>query len=175
MLAAERYEDAARLFEPLAEQGSVTALLSLGWMHNAGRLGASNRVAAVEYWESAASKGSPEAIYYLGRNKLESGDANTARDLFMQGALLGQKSCIYRAGKMLVQGQGGVTDRERGMEMLQHAAQQGHVYARRMVLGLEYRASRSVLRKIVLSCAMISHTLKNLPRFLKHADTNDFG
>lgn len=175
MLTSERYEDAARLFEPLAKKDSVAALLNLGWMHNTGRLGAPNKVAAVEYWMRAANKGSPEALYYLGCNKLENGDANSARDLFMKGAQLGQKSCIYRAGKMLVLGEGGFQERDRGMEMLQQAADSGHHYARRLLLGIEYRASRSIVRKIALACMMISHTFRGLPRYIKNPNTDDVG
>ena len=65
-MQAGNFKEAARLYEPLAEQGSETALINLGTMYERGRLGRPDEKRAVSLWKRAASAGSAAAKYRLG-------------------------------------------------------------------------------------------------------------
>jgi len=150
-----RYEESARLFEPLAKRGSEPALINLGWMYHRGRLGRPDLDKAMSYYERAANSGSARAKHYLGRALIEKGDAQRARVVFVKGAGQGNTPCMFMAGKMLVRGQGGDPDTQGGVAWLARAAESGHVHAQRELLRLEMRSAPSLwhrmltLRKII--------------------------
>ena len=61
------YDEAVRLLRPLAERNSAYALLTLGWIYEAGVTGTPDDDAARSLYEDAVSHGSPDACLYLGR------------------------------------------------------------------------------------------------------------
>jgi TPR repeat protein len=150
VLETGAYEKSARLFEPLAERGSVTALLNLGWMYNNGRLGPRDIEKAISFYERAARTGSASAKHYLGNALRRKGELQRARALFIEGAEQGNTPCMTMAGKMMVRGQGGVKDLQAGTAWLERAAGTGHLYARRELLRLEIEKSRSPFGKLRL-------------------------
>jgi hypothetical protein len=147
-LEAWNYRAAARLFEPLAERGSVYALINLGWMYSRGHLGARDPKKAIALWEEAVRMGSIDAKHRIARTLLDNGDLPRARTLFLEGAEWGYKPSIYWAGRMLIHGQGGEADRRAGVALLKRAADGGHVFAHRELLRLELNDARSVLGRL---------------------------
>lgn len=147
-LEAWNYREVARLFEPLAERGSVYALINLGWMYNRGHLGARDPKTAIALWNEAARMGSIDAKHRIARALLDNGDSPRARALFLEGAEWGHKPSIYWAGRVLVRGLGGEADRQAGVALLGRAAERGHVFARRELLRLELNDTRSVLGRL---------------------------
>lgn len=59
------YNEAAKIFEPLANQGSGDALFNLGLMYHGGMGVARDERAAVKFYHQAADKGSVLAQEYL--------------------------------------------------------------------------------------------------------------
>jgi hypothetical protein len=125
------YAEAARLFAPLAERCSETALLNLGWMHEHGRLGPIDLDKAISFYERAAQTGSARAKSYLGQALKDKGDLKRARAVFIEGAEQGDVRCMATAGAMLAHGQGGKANVEAGAAWLACAADSGDTFARR--------------------------------------------
>jgi TPR repeat protein len=92
-LKAENYQQAARLFEPLAERGSKWAHAILGWMHLYGHLGPRDVAKAIAALEKADSPGYGDAKYYLGLALLKKGDRDRAETVFRDGAAEGDARC----------------------------------------------------------------------------------
>lgn len=57
---------------------------------------------------------------------------------------------MFWLGKMMVDGRGGAIDTSGGTEWLERAAAQGHLLARRALLGLAIRNSGSIFRRSLL-------------------------
>jgi|GEM_PF-4871491 len=173
-LDAAKYKEAARLYETLAEQGSETALLNLGWMLESGHLGQPDREKAMLLWERAANGGSLTAKYSLGRAWKEKGDLRRARALFIDGAERGHKPSMFMAGRMLVRGEGGEADCKAGEALLLRASREGHMFARRELSRLKINRARSPVVRLVLYCEMLLTSFATLPRYVRNPNSDDF-
>src|SRR4051794_23071959 len=87
------YDEAIRLLRPLAERNSAYALLTLGWIYEAGVTGAPDKDAARSLYEDAVSHGSADACLYLGRLLLKDQRPIEAREAFERGARLNNDEC----------------------------------------------------------------------------------
>lgn len=169
-----RYKEAARQYEDLAARGSINALISLGWMHTHGKLGPPDLDKAILFYESAVSAGSVRAKYRLARVLLRKNEAERARALLVEAGLQGHKPSIYWAGRMMTRGEGGDVDTDTGIAWLNHAADSGHAFARRELLRVERKDSRSPWRHIWLYCRLISLAFVVIPRMMKDPYGDDF-
>lgn len=169
------YRESARLFERLAAQGSQDALVHLGWMYKTGRIGAAPDVEkAISHWEKAAHDGNLSAKYYLARTWMERGEPRRARTLFLESAEQGHPPSMYWAGTMLVAGEGGAVDHIAGAAWLAHAADRGHVFARRDLLALEIRTAKSLPARLRLYAMLAWHIMVSLPVIIRHPDSDSF-
>lgn len=141
------YEKARRLLEPAADRNSVYSLLTLGGFYEAGKLGPPDPGLALSYYRRAADQGSAGANRRLGRLLLDQGNEKEARAAFEPGAEAGNISCMFWLGKMMLDGRGGVINVGRGTEWLERAAAQGHLFAKRALLGLASRNSKSIFKR----------------------------
>ena len=114
-------------------------------------------------------------MYYLGRSHSDAGEWEKSRRSFIEGAERNHQACMYWAGKMMIRGKGGSVDLERGRELIKRAANGGNIFAQRDLLLLEMKTSTSLSRKVVLAFQLVWTGLKNLPRYLKNPNTNEFG
>jgi TPR repeat protein len=169
-LKAEKYQEAALLYEPLVARGSLDALINLGWMFNRGHLGAPDPQKAMSLWEQAARMGSVDAKFRIARTLIANGESLRARALFLEGAELSHKPCMYWAGRMEVRGQGGPTNHEAGVALLKRAADSGHVYARRDLLRLELTDAGSVLERLRVRAKLLSFALATFRRAVREPD-----
>jgi TPR repeat protein len=87
------YQEAARLFELLAERGSAQAHLNIGWMLQNGHLGPPDLDKAIAAFEKAAALTCAEAKSFLGLALLKKGDRERAEVAFREGAAEGDASC----------------------------------------------------------------------------------
>lgn len=172
-LEAKKYEEAARLYRPLADSGSVHALIGLGWIHQNGFIGRPDQEKAIQLWEEAARLGSGLAKHYLGRAWKDKGDLAKARALFVDGAEQGHKPCMSMAGKMMVRGLGGPVETEAGVAWLVRAAEDGHVFAERELLRLDIQNSRSLLRRIWLYGRLVLRGFVLAPRMARDPYSDD--
>lgn len=147
-LEEQDYEEAVSLLRSLAESNSKFALLSLGFIYETGVTGAPDKVAARSYYERAASQGSATAYFELGRLLKRQGEEVPARAAFEAGAERGHLPSMSRLGRMMVEGCGGPTDVKAGIEWLERAAAEGHLFAQRTLLGIEERNAKSVREKL---------------------------
>lgn len=170
LLKAKKYQEAAPLFEQLAARGSSYALLSLGWMHQYGHLGAPDPQKAISLWEQAARMGNDSARFRIAKTLLRKGDHAQARALFLQGAVSGHTPCLHRAGRMLVRGQGGPTDRDAGVALLTRAADNAHIYARRELLRLEMMDAGSILERLRVRVKLLALAIATFRRAVREPD-----
>lgn len=173
-MEAGAYFESARLFEPLAALGSETALLSLGWMHSQGHLGPPDLEKAISLWETAERAGSVKAKLDLGWAWKKKGDLQRARAIYLEGAEQGYTPCMCGGGKMLVRGEGGEADFPAGVAWLTRAADSGHVFARRELMGLAIRDAPSLWGRLFLYCKMIWFVLGTVPRYVREPYADDF-
>jgi TPR repeat protein len=166
-LETENYEEAVRLFTPLAERGSSFGLFSLGWIYEAGVIGDPDWESATTYYRRAADKGFLPAYFELGRLLSRRGKDAQARAAFEAGAERGHIACMAWLGRMMAKGEGGVTDISAGSRWLQTAAAQGQVSAERSLLAIEERDARSVLEKLSIKRKILSLALRGAKEMWK--------
>jgi uncharacterized protein len=173
-MQAGNYEKAARLYEPLAAQGSETALICLGSMYERGRLGVRDEEKAISLWEKAASAGSAPAKYRLGRLFKNKGDFSSARKWFVEGAKQNHKPSLYMGGRMLMCGQGGDVESHTGRTWMLLAADGGHVFAQRDLLRMQIRDSRSLWTRLRLYRELVRLIFSGAARYAREPYSEDF-
>jgi TPR repeat protein len=166
-IAAGAYEEAVRLLRPLVERNSEYALLTLGWIYETGAVGAPDKDAARLYYGRAAAAGSASAYHDLGRLLSGQGEESQARAAFEAGAERGNILCMARLGRMMVEGRGGLVDIGVGSAWLENAAAQGHIFARRHLLGIEARNARSIFGKLFVGIKVVLLAMKGAREMLK--------
>ena len=150
------YDEARRLLEPVAARGSTYSLLTLAWLYEGAKLGPADMNVAISYYERAASEGSAEAHRRLGRLLYDLGEEEKARAAFEHGSQAGIITCMYWLGKMMLEGRGGPIEVNRGTELLETAAAQGHMFAKRRLLEIERLKAGSIFRKLVIQGRIIA-------------------
>lgn len=164
-IEAGQFEDARRLLEPLAARGSAYASLALGWIYETGKLGAPDPTLAISCYQRAVTAGGSEAQRYLAKLLHKEGRKVDARTTFERGAEAGDISCMFWLGKLILEGEGGVSDRNLGRRWLEAAAAQGHLYARRKLLSLEQEEAPSIIKKLSVlgrSIALIPQVVREI-------------
>ncbi|HEX8193614.1 MAG TPA: hypothetical protein VF552_12025 [Allosphingosinicella sp.] len=171
-LRSGQHEIALRELLVLADRGSVYALLALGYMCETGAAGTPDMAAARSYYERAADAGSASACFELGRVLRAEGEETKARVMLQAGAERGDMSCMSRLGQMLMEGRGGPADRVSGRAWLEKAAAQGHVFARRTLLGLEARDASSMFEKLSVKMKILSLARQAAGEMLKDPESD---
>jgi uncharacterized protein len=151
----EDFISAIEILRPIADERSPYALLTLGWMHDNALAVPQDKEIAQSYYIRAADAGSLAASHRLGWLFLEQGDEHKARAIFFNGAKQGSLSCMYEVGVMLIDGKGGEVDRKDGMDWLNRAANRGHFWSRRKLLGIEKKQTKSFLRKLFVNMRIL--------------------
>lgn len=173
-MQAGNYEEAARLYEPFAAQGSETALICLGSMYERGRLGTRDEEKAISLWEKAACAGSAPAKYRLGRLFEEKGHFSSARKWFVEGAKQNHKPSLYMGGRMLMRGQGGDVESHTGRAWMVRAADGGHAFAQRDLLRMQIRDSSSLWVRLKLYRELIRLIFSATARYSRDPYSEDF-
>jgi len=173
-LKEEDFDRAIRLLRPLAERDSEYALLCLGSIFEMGVTGTTDNEAAGSYYARAASQGSAEGYFGLGRVLSEQGDEVQARSAFNAGAQRGHITCMSRVGRMMLQGRGGPIDINGGTAWLRKAAAKGHLFAQRTLLALDDREAKSLRDKLVVRLRVLALMLKAAREKFKNPDSDSF-
>jgi TPR repeat protein len=160
LLENKKYKEAYDLLVPLAGEESEYALLALGWMHENGVFVGIDLGLAQSYYRHAAALGSLEAHLRLGLLLNDAGQKVEARTILEKGAEMGNLGCMNEFGAMLFEGEGGPADVKTGIAWLERAANQGHFFARRKLLSIMSRNSRSFLTKIFVFSRIIALSVK---------------
>lgn len=148
LVEQKRYDEAQKLLYELAENGSLYASLTLGWLYEADEAGRKNAKAARYFYERAASMGSPSAHWRLGSLLVRENELVSARAAFRAGAEKGHLAAMYRLGNMLCEGEGGPKEREEGISWLERAAKLGHLFSEGQLISIEAEQSTSLIAKL---------------------------
>jgi len=129
----ERYEEAFEKYRVLAERGSVTAQLCLGWMYHAGKGCQKNLEEAQKWYEKAASIQSAQAQFYLGTLYRAKGEYKQAFEWLERSASQEYSPALYFLGQLYYVGEGVEVNREKAFEYFEQAAEKGHLLAQRNI------------------------------------------
>ena len=140
-VAAERYADAIKVYEPAAAKKSAFAAVWMGNLHDRGLGVPKNAKLAASWFEKAAKLGSVNAMYNLGQD-YSAGDGVAldlakARGWFEQAAKRGEPESMRRLGDMYFYGKGATEDDRLAREWYEKAAKLGNAQAKNQ-LGLIY-------------------------------------
>jgi TPR repeat protein len=124
-------------FQSLAELGSLTGMLYLGWLYQKG-IGSVVDFKKAETWYRRAyeEKSSKLATYYLGNLYLDMKDYSRAQEAFTAGLLMEYAPAITCLGQMYVDGIGVSKDLEKARSMFEKATLLGHIFAKRRLAKL---------------------------------------
>lgn len=167
LLNARDYQRAKEIFKSLAERGSISALNALGWMHETGAAGQIDHIKAIKYYRRAADGGLGEAFYNLGTLLQEMHDKIGAQAALKQGAQLGDLRSMTQWGSTLIEAAEDERERAEGIMWLEKAASEGHFFAKRKLLALELRRSRSLLRKPIFAWKVLHLVIRGAFLYLQ--------
>lgn len=128
-----RYEDAAKNYRLLAEQGAVGAQLRLGWMYHAGKGVQKNLDEAEKWYLKAAITDSPEAQFYLATLYRSKEQYKQAIEWLQKSALQNYAPATYLLGKLYYMGEGVDQNRGTAFKYFEQAAKNGHLFALRNI------------------------------------------
>ena len=131
LLEAGKYDEAAPRFAELAAAGDGSANLHLGWMAHKGMGCQPDLAKAEQFYLRAYGQGVPEAGYYLGTLYRSMNRARDAVRYLEEAASKGNPSAAYWAYVMYHDGEGVPRDEQKATQLLQRAADLGHIFARR--------------------------------------------
>jgi uncharacterized protein len=131
LLDAGKYDEAARRFTEMAAAGDASANLHLGWMAQKGMGSQADLAKAEQLYLRAHTQGASDAAYYLGTLYRSMNRARDALRYLEEAASKGNPSAAYWAHVMHHDGEGIPRDEQKAGELLQRAADLGHVFARR--------------------------------------------
>lgn len=109
------FKKAAEIWQELAEQGNIPSQLKMAELYSRGSGVKRDRAAAFKLYNSAADRGSLEAmfqlglIYMSGQNDIKQ-DQEKGRDLIFQAANKGYAKAQYHYGITYFRGEGVLTD-----------------------------------------------------------------
>jgi uncharacterized protein len=124
-------QEALKRFQKLAEAGSATAWMNLGWMHQSGSGVQRDLLQAQQCYERAMRAGSVMAEHYLASVHRQKGDLVQALRHYESAARAGCLPSLYWAGTMHLKGEGTPRDAQMAFRYLTEASARGHVFARR--------------------------------------------
>lgn len=128
-----KYKEAFDKYRTLAESGSVTGQVFLGWMYQRG-LGVEQDPEAARHWyQKAADTDSPVAQFYLGRLYGIQKKYRDAIEWLEKSASKNYMPAIYRLGRTYDLGEGVNVDKDKAHRLFDQAAKMGHLMAQRQI------------------------------------------
>ena len=140
-LRERRYEDAAKAFTMLFDEGHPEAGLGLGWLYAHG-VGVEEDFERAEHvLRAAVEAGNDGGLYQLGRLYLRNGFPENAFAQFSEGARRNDLPSLYWTGWAYLKGMGTEKDLSKAEACLKSAADRGHVFAARELATARYRGT----------------------------------
>lgn len=124
---------AAGYYRRAAEAGDADSQYDLATMLDAGDGIPADRAEAERWFRESAEKGDNDARLCLGGTLYERGEYRGAEGLFVDAALDGDVRAMYNLALMYTEGSLGEPDRDKAMEWLEAASEQGFAYAQSML------------------------------------------
>jgi hypothetical protein len=115
----------------LADRGSSASMVLLVEAYTEGRVVEPDILQAEELNRQAMAAGQIHGSYEIGRYYFKVKDYEKARDAFSMGADQGFAPSLNMLATMYIRGLGGPKDLRRARDLLESAAPQGHIFAKR--------------------------------------------
>jgi hypothetical protein len=131
LFSRKKYSDALSAYKELANSGSVSATLFVGWMYQEGLGTEKNLEEAINCYKLAAESGSVEGAFRLGTIFLARNNCRQAMEHINWAADQDYPPALYKLGRAYSRGYCVPQDDDKAMEYYNRAAQKGHLYARR--------------------------------------------
>jgi uncharacterized protein len=133
LLDRERFSEAFEIYSELAKSGDSRCQVFLGWMYQRG-VGTRQDIAkALECYSNAATLGSKEGAFYLGRHLIDQCQYAEGKLWLEKSAAQEYGPALWRLGKIYLEGLGDGVDFKKGLEYIKRAERQGNLYARRQL------------------------------------------
>jgi uncharacterized protein len=126
------YEEALKRYRTLADGGSTTAQLFVGWMYHAGQ-GVKQDFDEARRWYQKAADANAMGQFYLGTLFRSEQQYQLAVEWLEKSASQGYPPALYRLGRMYDTGEGVPVDYDRAYSCFKRAAKMGHLLAQREV------------------------------------------
>lgn len=130
-----KYQEALHKYRALAESGSVTAQIFIGWMYEVGRGVDRNLEEARRWYRRAADAGSPMGQFHLGILCISQEDYAAALEWLNKAAAQNYAPALFRLAHMHRVGLGVQVDQQKAYEYYEEAAKLGHLFAQRAIAG----------------------------------------
>ncbi len=148
------YQEAARIWQPLAEQGDAQAQLNLGTLYDFGQGVQMDATLAVKWYRAAATQGSQAAQFNLGM-MYETGRGTPQRYAdaalwYQTAAEQGLAIAQHQLGIMYLDGVGVPANNQLALQWLKKAAEQNHADASYQ-LGSMYANGQGVSKDLDIS------------------------
>ena len=141
-----KYEEALTRYLVLAEAGSTTAQVFVGWMYHEGRGIRKDLDEAQRWYSKAADAGSPVGQFYLGMLYWIEKKYRKAFEWLEKSASQGYSPAIYRLGTFYDLGEGGNLDKDNAYRCYEQAAEMGHLAAQKEMAVSMIKGYRGLLR-----------------------------
>ena len=161
------YETAFRDFSALLPSKEPDVLNALGWMCDRGEGHSKDLEQAAVYYRQSAETGSQYGLLGLGDVLSDLGRESEARSVYEEGASQRYTPAMWRLGRILIRDGRTPSERQRGISLLQEAAGESSISARRTLLGLEMKQSRSIFGKAWVGVRILRLVISGFPRYVR--------
>ncbi|MBI1907042.1 MAG: sel1 repeat family protein [Rhodocyclales bacterium] len=171
LIQEERYEEAFKVLQPIAERGSKYACLYLGWLYQTGLGVVQSQEHAEKWYRKVADTGLPSGQHYLGNLLRNLQRFREAVIWYERAAAAGYLPAIYRLGRSYEIGQGTSKDELKAKQYLQEAAAKGHLFAQRDVAVLMLKGRFGYLRMPLGAVNFLSTVVRGAALALKDPES----
>jgi TPR repeat protein len=140
----KNYQKAFMILKSQMPPESEYTLLRLGWLYQTGVAGIKDKTLARLYCQRAGKLGSIEAHFQIGMIELSQNNSEAARAAFQEGARLEHLPSTSQLAEMMIEGQGGSVEIERGMRLLIYCAERGHILSKVRLLKIDINATHNI-------------------------------
>jgi hypothetical protein len=134
--------------EQLAQDGSMSSMLCIGYFYESGEFGPINYGKAREWYRKAADAGSLQAYYRLGRILFKEGRCDDAFGVFSYAASKGYPPAMHFLGKIYLSGAGVSLDAFRAETLFRQASEKGSLAAKLALAGVLLRERSGLFRML---------------------------
>lgn len=128
---------------------SEYTLSTLGWLYQTGVAGTKDQALARLYYQRAGKLGSIETNFQIGMIDLSQNNMEAARAAFQKGAELEHLPSMSKLAEMMIEGQGGSVEKERGMKLLLYCAERGHILSKIRILRIDIDTTRNIFLRSI--------------------------
>lgn len=143
----KNYQKAFIILKSQMPPESEYTLLTLGWLYRAAVVGIEDKTLARLYYQRAGKLGSIEAHFQIGMIELGQNNSEAARAAFQEGARLEHLPSTSQLAEMMIEGQGGSVEIERGMKLLIYCAERGHILSKVRLLKIDLNATHNIFTR----------------------------